>query len=111
VVLYNFYRWFPQGKVIFMAPTLPLDTQQVTACYRIMGIPEYDTAVVNGKTLPSHRARIWRDRPVFHKTRLDGKVSQKVVIALRISKIEARGGDNADAKKYTDVTKIEMVLV
>ena len=29
VVLYNYYRWFPTGKVIFLAPTLPLVIQQV----------------------------------------------------------------------------------
>lgn len=39
VVLYNYYRWFPTGKVIFLAPTLPLVDQQVQACYEIMGIP------------------------------------------------------------------------
>ena len=24
VVMYNFYRWYPQGKVVFLAPTKPL---------------------------------------------------------------------------------------
>jgi Type III restriction enzyme, res subunit len=32
----KFFRWFHHGKVIFMAATLPLVTQQVSACYRIM---------------------------------------------------------------------------
>ena len=39
VVMYNFYRWFPGGKVIFLAPTRPLVTQQIGACHDIVGIP------------------------------------------------------------------------
>ena len=39
VVMFNYYRWFPAGIVIFMAPTRPLVTQQIGACHDIVGIP------------------------------------------------------------------------
>lgn len=48
VVMYNFYRWFPSGKVVFMAPTKPLVTQQIEACYRVMGIPQSHMAEMTG---------------------------------------------------------------
>jgi len=49
VVMYNYYRWFPTGKVVFCAPTRPLVTQQIQACYKIMGIPELHTAEISGR--------------------------------------------------------------
>ena len=48
VVMYNYYRWYPQRKLIFMAPTKPLVAQQINACYDIMGIPVDDTAEMTG---------------------------------------------------------------
>lgn len=49
--MYNFYRWYPHGKIIFMAPTRPLVKQQIEACYNIMAIPESVTAELTGNTV------------------------------------------------------------
>jgi hypothetical protein len=48
VVMYNFYRWYPTGKVIFMAPTKPLVAQQIQACQNIMGFEPEDICEITG---------------------------------------------------------------
>lgn len=59
VVMYNFYRWYPSGKIVFMAPTKPLVAQQIEACYKVMGIPQAHMAELTGKqivtTTPKHQ--------------------------------------------------------
>lgn len=47
--MYNFFRWYPECKVVFMAPTRPLVKQQVDACYDIMAIPKKTTAELTGR--------------------------------------------------------------
>lgn len=68
VVMYNFYKWFPQGKIVFMAPTKPLVAQQIKACHEIMGIPLTDTAELQGNVPPSTRKVLWRQKRVFFCT-------------------------------------------
>ncbi len=48
VVMYNFYRWYPIGKIVFLAPTKPLVAQQIEACHNVMGIPQGDVAEMTG---------------------------------------------------------------
>ena len=68
VVMYNFYRWFPESKIVFMAPTKPLVAQQITACHGIVGIPASETAEMNGGVPPTRRRGLWKERRVFFCT-------------------------------------------
>ncbi|KAK5648745.1 hypothetical protein RI129_003637 [Pyrocoelia pectoralis] len=68
VVMYNYYRWYPRGKVIFMAPTKPLVKQQVDACYNVMAIPKEVTAELTGTKAQESRKDIWNEKRVFFIT-------------------------------------------
>ena len=68
VVMKNYLRWFPQGKIIFLAPTRPLVTQQIEACHDISGISEEITAELMGSVKPSNRSILWKEKRVFYCT-------------------------------------------
>lgn len=68
VVMYNIFRWYPTGKIIFMAPTRPLVAQQIDACYQIMGIPKEDTIELTGKQNKRIRSTAWHSKRVFFVT-------------------------------------------
>ncbi|KAL6525255.1 hypothetical protein OROMI_030848 [Orobanche minor] len=68
VVMYNFFRWFPEGKIVFAAPSRPLVLQQIEACHNIVGIPQEWTIDLTGQTNPKKRADLWKDRRVFFVT-------------------------------------------
>ncbi|XP_044230409.1 Fanconi anemia group M protein [Thunnus albacares] len=68
VIMYNFYRWYPSGKIVFMAPTKPLVAQQIEACYKVMGIPQAHMAELTGSTAAKQRQEVWRSKRVFFLT-------------------------------------------
>lgn len=68
VVMYNFYRWYPQGKIIFVAPTRPLVTQQIQECRKISGIPSRDCVELTGLIGTDKRRVFWEQRRVFFAT-------------------------------------------
>lgn len=67
-VMYNYYRWFPRSKIVFVAPTKPLVSQQVEACFNICGVPYSHTAQLTGHVQPSQRATAYETRRVFYMT-------------------------------------------
>ncbi|KAI0690699.1 hypothetical protein BC835DRAFT_1363433 [Cytidiella melzeri] len=68
VVMLNFYTWFPEGKVVFVAPTKPLVAQQIEACHRTCGIPGSHAAELTGQNPRAMRNRAWQEKRVFYMT-------------------------------------------
>ncbi|ALC41120.1 CG7922 [Drosophila busckii] len=68
VVMYNLHRWYPKGKLIFMAPTRPLVSQQIAACQKIMPFPAEDTVELTGRLQRVKRLELWRSKRVFFAT-------------------------------------------
>ncbi|KAL5776376.1 hypothetical protein ACOSP7_009302 [Xanthoceras sorbifolium] len=68
VVMYNYFRWFPDGKIVFAAPSRPLVMQQIEACHNIVGIPQEWTIDMTGQLSPSIRACYWKTKRVFFVT-------------------------------------------
>ncbi|CAL1696540.1 unnamed protein product [Somion occarium] len=68
VVMLNFYTWFPEGKVVFVAPTKPLVAQQIEACHKTCGIPGSHAAELTGQNPRMQRAKAWREKRVFYMT-------------------------------------------
>ena len=66
--MFNFFRWYPKGKVIFMAPTKPLVAQQAEACYKTVGIPKEDMVQMTGQTAVEKRKNLWTEKRIFFLT-------------------------------------------
>lgn len=86
VLMYNYRRWFPDGQIIFMAPTKPLVAQQVEACHNVVGIPEADTAEMSGNSPSEVRRQIWERKRVFYATpqTVENDLENHVLDARRI---------------------------
>ncbi|OBZ79668.1 hypothetical protein A0H81_00569 [Grifola frondosa] len=68
VVMLNFYTWFPEGKVVFVAPSKPLVAQQIDACHKTCGIPGSCAAELTGSVPQTRRIDAWREKRVFYMT-------------------------------------------
>ncbi|GIX77740.1 fanconi anemia group M protein homolog [Caerostris extrusa] len=93
--------WYPNGKIIFMAPTKPLVAQQIDACYKITGISPCDTTQMTGTNVPEERKRMWMKK----------RAVKLVMSNLLISHVELRTEDSDDVRPYTHVKNIEKIVV
>lgn len=67
VTMYNFNLWYPQDKILFLAPTRPLVAQQLHACCSIVGIDPSLTTVLLDKQV-KQRPEIWACSKIVFST-------------------------------------------
>ncbi|KAL9611532.1 MAG: hypothetical protein Q9167_003816 [Letrouitia subvulpina] len=67
-IMLNWFRWTVDAQIVFVAPTKPLVSQQVKACFDIAGIPRSSTTMLTGETTPGIRAEEWLTKRVFFMT-------------------------------------------
>ncbi|MCJ1380843.1 3'-5' DNA helicase [Xylographa soralifera] len=67
-IMLNWFRWTKDAQIVFVAPTKPLVSQQVEACFNIAGIPRSATTLLTGNTSPGIRAEEWQSKRVFFMT-------------------------------------------
>lgn len=68
VIMLNWFRWTTDAQIVFVAPTKPLVSQQIKACFGIAGIPPSATTMLTGGTAPGIRAEEWLTKRVFFMT-------------------------------------------
>lgn len=67
-IMLNWFRWTKDAQIVFVAPTKPLVSQQVSACLDIAGIPRSETTMLTGGAAPGLRAQEWQSKRVFFMT-------------------------------------------
>ncbi|KAG8759890.1 3'-5' DNA helicase [Serendipita sp. 396] len=104
-VMLNFYRWFPEGKIIFVAPTKPLVAQQIEACHETCGIPGTEAIELTGLIPRETRAVHWQTKRVFYMTPqtlvndlATGISDPKKIILLVVDEAHKGTGDYAYAQ-------------
>lgn len=68
VVMYNMYRWFSTGKILFVAPTVSLVVQQCRACCNTIDFKESDVVTITGVVKSSKRVELWKQKRIFFCT-------------------------------------------
>ena len=68
-VMFNYYRWFMDGVIFFVAPTRPLVMQQVQAFSQtITEVPLLDIQELTGHHSKDKRAKAYQIKRVFFMT-------------------------------------------
>lgn len=104
-IMLNYFRWTKRAKIVFVAPTKPLASQQVQACLGIAGIPRSQATLLTGETAPALRQGEWENKRLFFMTPQTlmndlskGYADPKSIVLLVVDEAHRATGDYAYVK-------------
>ncbi|EAQ92543.1 hypothetical protein CHGG_00778 [Chaetomium globosum CBS 148.51] len=104
-IMLNYFRWTKRSKIVFVAPTKPLASQQVQACLGIAGIPRSQATLLTGETPPVLRQGEWESKRLFFMTPQTlmndlskGYADPKSIVLLVVDEAHRATGDYAYVK-------------
>ncbi|KIW18174.1 hypothetical protein PV08_02462 [Exophiala spinifera] len=107
-VMLNWFRWTKDAQIVFVAPTKPLVSQQIDACFNIAGIPRSKTTMLTGEVSPGIRAEEWQAKRVFFMTPQtllndlqNGMADPKKIVLIVVDEAHKATGNYA----YVEVVK------
>ena len=120
LLILNFYRWFPSGKILFLAPSRPLVTQQMIKIQEVTQIPKTEIAEITGSITPEVRKAKWKTARVFFATAqtvqkdIENKVCSvdKIVLLVEDEAHKARGNHSycVIVKEIAKISKFFRVI-
>lgn len=113
MIIFNFYRWFPTGKMIFSAPTKPLCEQQFRSVQHQLQIPSNEVVLLTGQIEPSKRIEHWKHARVIFATpqTIQNDLESKLfnayqIVLLIIDEAHRARGDHAYCKIVSDIAAV-----
>jgi len=107
-VILNYYNWFPDGKIFFLAPTRPLVNQQKAAVECLKGIDPNHILELTGSVRAKKREEHYRDKRLFFMTpqTIDNDLENKLIDPTKIVLIIFDEAHRALGKySYTNIVK------
>ena len=86
-VMFNYYRWFTDGLIFFVAPTRPLITQQIESFSNtVTEVPLDDIKELTGATNQQLRKKCYETQRIFFMTpqTLEKDLNEKLIDVSRV---------------------------
>jgi len=108
-VMLNYYRWFPRGKIFFLAPTKPLVNQQKDAIECLKSVNSDDIIEITGKVPTKKRSAYYYEKRMFFMTpqTLEHDLEKSVLNAKDVVLVVVDEAHRALGKySYTNIIKL-----
>lgn len=113
VLIANYHRWYPNGKIIFATPSRPLLIQQMNAIKDILQLNSTEYTEISGSVDPNKRISKWQNYTIFFGTPQaiqndidSGIVDCSTILLVIVDEAHRAQGDYSYCKIVSSITSV-----